>query len=108
MKRWRNIRNWSTSIEVNESYEGEPIEIKVKRMVENGIESGDSAPLIYTERREGVVSEYNPRTDKWDVALNAMSNVSDTHRGQRAMRIVKSSGAQGADESKHGQTADNE
>ena len=39
---------------------------------------GDSAPLIYTPRKDGVIAAYDIRTDKWDVALDAMEKVNQT------------------------------
>ena len=35
----------------------------------------DGAPIIYTERKDGVIPAYNIRTDKWDIALTAMDQV---------------------------------
>lgn len=68
--------NCKTSIEINESYEGETLEQKIERIVENNEPITDGAPIIYTDRKEGVLPEYNIRTDRWDVAQNAMDYVS--------------------------------
>ena len=51
-----------------ETYEGEFIEEKVARVVENKEPIEDGAPIIYTERKDGVIPAYNIRTDKWDIA----------------------------------------
>ena len=58
-----------------ETYEGEFIEEKVARVVENKEPIEDGAPIIYTERKDGVIPAYNIRTDKWDIALTAMDQV---------------------------------
>lgn len=58
--------------------EGERLEIKIDRMTQNNEPIGDSAPLIYTPRKDGVIAAYDIRTDKWDVALNAMEKVNRT------------------------------
>lgn len=58
--------------------EGERIEIKIDRMTQNNEPIGDSAPLIYTPRKDGVVAAYDIRTDKWDIALDAMEKVNRT------------------------------
>lgn len=58
---------------VTETYLGEPIEKKVRRIVESEEPITDGAPLVYTERSEGVRPEFNIRTDKWDVAESAMT-----------------------------------
>lgn len=64
-----------TPMKAVETYEGEFIEEKVARVVENKEPIEDGAPIIYTERKDGVIPAYNIRTDKWDIALNAMDQV---------------------------------
>lgn len=58
--------------------EGERIELKIDRMTQNNEPIGDSAPLIYTPRKDGVIAAYDIRTDKWDIALEAMEKVNQT------------------------------
>lgn len=58
--------------------EGERIELKIDRMTQNNEPIGDSAPLIYTPRKDGVIAAYDIRTDKWDIALDAMEKVNRT------------------------------
>lgn len=55
-----------------DGYEGETIENKVKRMTENKEPIKDGAPLVYTEKKDGVLPQYNIRTDKWDLVLSKM------------------------------------
>ena len=62
-----------TAMKPIETYEGEFIEEKVSRVVENKEPIEDGAPIIYTERKDGVIPAYNIRTDKWDIALNFLS-----------------------------------
>ena len=50
-------------------------------MTENNEPIGETAPLIYTPRKDGVIAAYDIRTDKWEIALDAMSKVNKT-RGQ--------------------------
>lgn len=64
-------------------YEGESIEKKVRRVVENKEPISDGAPIIYTEKKDGVLPQFNIRTDKWEIALDAMDKV-------QANRIAKS------------------
>ena len=61
--------------------EGERLECKIERMTENNEPIGETAPLIYTPRKDGVIAAYDVRTDKWDIALDAMNKVNKT-RGQ--------------------------
>lgn len=72
-----------TSIRVNKSYEGERIEKKVERYMTNGEAIGDTAPLIFTERKDGVLPAYDIRTDRFDVALEAMDKGSRSYRATR-------------------------
>ena len=47
-----------------ECYEGEQIEEKVRRIVNNNEPITDGAPIIFTEKKDGVLPEYNIRTDR--------------------------------------------
>ena len=82
MKTTRRLESNSTLF-INNSLEGESIEAKVCRIVNNGEPISDGAPLIYTERKEGVKEEYNIRTDRFDIALNAMDYVTASNRAKR-------------------------
>ena len=64
-----------TAMKATETFEGEFIEEKIARVVENKEPIEDGAPIIYTERKDGVIPAYNIRTDKWDIALTAMDQV---------------------------------
>lgn len=67
-----NDEGLTIEAEVNECFEGETIETRVERMLETNEPITDSAPLIYTEKKEGVKAEHDIRTDVWDVALDAI------------------------------------
>lgn len=69
-----------TSVEV---VEGEPIELKIERIVSNKEPITDGAPSIYTERKDGVIAAYNIRTDRWEVASEAMDKVAGSIQAQR-------------------------
>ena len=66
-----------------EVVEGEPIELKIERIVSNKEPISDGAPAIYTERKEGVKAAYNIRTDRWEIAAEAMDVVSKTTQAKR-------------------------
>ena len=62
--------------ETNYDFEiGETIEEKVTRITENKEPIKDGAPIIYTNRDDGVIAAYNIRTDRWDIAQEAMDEV---------------------------------
>lgn len=66
-----------------EKLEGEPIEWKVERAMSNKEPISDGAPSIFTERKDGVVSAYNIRTDRWEVACDGMDMVSKSIQAKR-------------------------
>jgi hypothetical protein len=82
-----------TCIRYNESYQGETIEQKIERITNNQEPIKDGAPLIYTDRKDGVQAGYNIRTDRFEVAIEAMDKVQAAKIAQREnraqMKIVK-------------------
>lgn len=67
--------NAKTEIDINESVEGETIEMKIERITTNKEPIEDSAPIIYQERREGVNPAYNMRTDRFEIALDVNDTI---------------------------------
>lgn len=61
-----------------EQYEGESIEEKIERITQTNEPITDGAPIIFTEKKDGVKPEYDIRTDKWDLAQSAMDKVNGT------------------------------
>ena len=67
-------------IKTNYEYQvGESIENKVRRITENNAPITDGAPIIYTNRDDGVLPAYNIRTDRWEIAQAAMDAVNQTN-----------------------------
>lgn len=60
------------------TYEGETLENKVRRIVDNKEPITDGAPIIYTMKADGVIKAYNIRTDRWEIAQDAMDTVNKT------------------------------
>lgn len=79
----RNI-NTGKSFITTEAFEGESIEEKVRRVEESGAPIEAISPMIYTERKDGVKPEYNPRCDKWEVAQNAMQSINEGRQQKRS------------------------
>lgn len=71
-----------------QSYQGGSIEGKVRRILSNKEPIKDGAPLIYTERKDGVQPSYNIRTDRFEVAVDAMDRVTRSHLAKRAGKVV--------------------
>lgn len=66
--------------------EGETIEQKFERIINNGEPIKDGAPIIYTERKDGINASYNIRTDRFDIALDGMDIVAKTIQAKREER----------------------
>lgn len=82
-----NIKN-ATTLLVNESLEGETLEEKIMRIVENNEPITDGAPIVYTDRKDGVLPAYNIRTDRWEVAIDAMDKISATIIAKREEHLT--------------------
>ncbi len=76
-RKFLSITNEMNSIE---PYEGESIEGKVARIVENNEPITDGAPIVYTKRSEGIKPEFDIRTDKWALAQEKMEKVNGAKR----------------------------
>lgn len=72
MKKMYNVkvRNIST-LKVNEATEGETIEDRLERLTTTDEPIQAESPIIYTERKDGVLPQYDIRTDKWSLANEA-------------------------------------
>lgn len=63
--------------------EGISIEEKCRKMVESNEPITDGAPAIYTEKDEGVSPSADIRTDRWEIAQEAMDKISKTNIAKR-------------------------
>lgn len=74
----------------NLTYQAEPREVKLRKII-NG-ESNDMEdgvfPTIYTEKKDGVQPEFDIRTDRFEVAIDAIDKINQSVANQ----IVKSKG----------------
>lgn len=89
-----------------ESYEGQSIEDRCKKLVETGEPIKDTSPLIYTPKEKGVMPQYDVRSDKWEIAQNAMDRVNKERiaKGQQPpSEEVKKNTAQGGASNDTGQ-----
>ena len=83
-----------TSLRVNESSEGETLEMKIDRFVNNRepLQEKGVQP-IYMERKEGINRAYDVKTDRFEVAIEAMDKVAKSITARREekakMEIVK-------------------
>ena len=80
----RQIEN-KTLIKVNNSWpDGETIETKIERIVTEKSPITDGCEIIYTDRKDGVQPEYDIRTDRFEVALDAQTAIQKSAAAKRA------------------------
>ena len=74
---YRTIKRTPTSLNVNETMEGETIEQMIERRLNNGETAQDNImkDLIYQPREEGVNPNYDIRADKMELAILATDKV---------------------------------
>ena len=96
----RIILKNESSLIVNKSYQGETIEQKLERIVQQKEPIKDGAPLVFTERKMGVMPEYNIRTDRFEVAIDAMSAV------QKSTIAKREAAMKAEEEAKNGVSGD--
>lgn len=80
-----------TTFKVNNTLEGESIEAKVRRIVANKEPIKDGAAMIYTEKKDGVIDAYNIRTDRWEIALDAIEKVQKATIAKNAEKAKETS-----------------
>ena len=73
-----------TSLRVNESNEGETLEMKIDRFINNRepLQEKGAEP-IYMERKEGINRAYDVKTDRFEVAIEAMDKVAKSITARR-------------------------
>lgn len=74
----------STGLIGKRSIVGERIEERVQKLLYTKEGVGEGSPLIYTDRRKGVMPETNIRTDRFEVALDAMNGITKRNLEKRA------------------------
>lgn len=80
MVREPKTRHMSSQIKIWNTYEAEPLEVKLRRKVKGGKvdeEEGDGKTwaIAYTEKKDGVKPEYDIRTDRFEIAREAMETL---------------------------------
>ena len=62
--------NGRSGYRINNSNKVEPFETMIRRILKNNEPISDQVDVIYTERKDGVIPDYNIRADKFDIALD--------------------------------------
>lgn len=61
-----------------EEFEGETIETKCARIMLANEPISETVPLIFTEKKDGILPQYDIRTDRFEIANEAMDAVNRT------------------------------
>lgn len=74
------VQHPKSKIRISNLYEAEPLEVKLRRKMQGGKvdeEEGDQKTwtIAYTEKKDGVKPEYDIRTDRFEIARQAMETV---------------------------------
>jgi len=85
---YKPIKPATTPINRNTSYKGETIEKKIQRIVNNKEPIKDGAPLTYTDRKNGVIPEYDIRTDRFEQAVEMADKITAMKLAERDKRAV--------------------
>lgn len=84
MKTARNRRGYIN--DPNLTYQAEPREVKLRKIISgeaNNMEDG-VFPTIYTEKKDGVKPEFDIRTDRFEVAIDAIDKINQSVADQIA------------------------
>ncbi|QCS36437.1 hypothetical protein [Capybara microvirus Cap3_SP_379] len=87
-------------IKVNNHFEAKSLE-KVLAEVMAGTSTqdlGKEVPPIWTERKDGVLPQFDPRTDRWEIAQEAADTASKSHTAKRQRAIEEREKATNAEE----------
>lgn len=70
----------------NLTYQAEPREVKLRKIINgeaNNMEDG-VFPTIYTEKKDGVQPEFDIRTDRFEIAVDAVDKINQAMANQIA------------------------
>ena len=85
---YKITRKTITSIEGNESIEGETLEMQIQRMINNGEVLGEEKEMIYTNPSEGVVYGTDIRGDKQEKAIEMTEKVAADVMRRRELKSL--------------------
>lgn len=71
----KKVTKWRTSLEINQSYQAEPLCQKLKKIINEKGKIDDSAPIVYTNKKDGVLPAYDIRTDRFEVARKGVEQL---------------------------------
>lgn len=76
-----------STIRCNNSYEAKPLERVLEEITTMNQPIEMDAPLIYTERKDGVRAQYDIRTDRFEIGADAMNKIANELQDRRNKKI---------------------
>ena len=67
--------------------DGQTIEIQIARAMSVNEPIDNSSPMQFTKRADGVLPDFDIRSDKWEIAQKAMTAVADKIRQNRTKKL---------------------
>lgn len=86
-----------TQFTINNSEEGEPIETKLAKMIAEKEIPPQAFERIYTDKKDGVMPEYDIRTDRFEVAREAKDKLNEYY-AQKAAKAAEKLGTETSQE----------
>lgn len=66
-----------------QTYQGQSLERMIEEAVTQNTPIEKASPIIYTEKKEGVVADYDIRTDRWAIAQQAREKITASRIAKR-------------------------
>lgn len=68
------------------TYKAEPREVKLRKIINGEANNMDDGvfPTIYTEKKDGVQPEFDIRTDRFEIAIDAIDKINQSTANQIA------------------------
>lgn len=89
------IKNKNSGLKSVPFQEGESIEMKIVRRLQNGEAIGAETEPIYTDKKDGVIPGYNIRTDRWETAVAATGVLEKTKAAKAEYQAKEAEGEGG-------------
>jgi len=99
-----------TRMRINAGSEGEPLHLKIERMLMSrekiDKDGQDSKPLIYTDKKDGVLPNTDIRTDKWEHAAASSAKLARDYINSSKKAAQEKAKEDGKTESTDGKVAE--
>lgn len=76
-------------INTDNTYEAKSLMCQLRKITEEQTPIEETAPIIYTNKKDGVLKEYDIKTDRFEVAMEAMGKM----RSAELTELAKSESA---------------